>query len=67
MLLGCVGVAAWVFTVLLAAGMAFVALSIVGRKAVFNKLRTLAVWASDGDGLGDGHYSFYPEPLPILT
>ena len=47
-----VGVGTRVFAVLFTAGFAFVALSAVWSKSVFDEVFALAVWASEGDGNG---------------
>jgi hypothetical protein len=44
---------------------AAVALSAVGRVAVFDEVFVVAVWA--GQGLGDRHKSFYSHPLPAMS
>jgi hypothetical protein len=59
-----VGVGSWVLAVLFATVFAAVALSAVGRVAVFDEVFVVAVWA--GQGLGDRHKSFYNHPLPAL-
>ena len=47
MLFGGVGVAAWMFAMLLAAGVAFEALPAVWGEAVFDEVRAGAVWAGE--------------------
>jgi hypothetical protein len=68
-----VGVGSWVLAVLFATVFAAVALSAVGRVAVFDEVFVVAVWA--GQGLADRHKQFtgtYYQPLnnhsmPLLT
>lgn len=57
LLLGGVGVAAWVFAVLLAAGVAFEALPAVGSETVFDEVRAGAVWAGERGADLDCHDS----------